>query len=68
MKFADATDKTIPAYCVGKDSISEKSKTLDAVTRDWINKNSFSGSFCQSIICPTESGDIVALLGLGDEH
>ena len=68
MKFADANDNAIPAYCVGKDSLVEKSKTLDAVTRGWIKKNSFLGSFGQSIICPTESDGIVALLGLGDEH
>ena len=68
MKFADANDKAIPAYCVGKDSLIEKSKILDAVTRDWIKQNSFLGSFGQSIICPTKSGDIVALLGLGDER
>ncbi|MDG1155550.1 MAG: hypothetical protein P8N53_06010 [Paracoccaceae bacterium] len=68
MKFADTNDKAIPAHCVGKDSLIEKSKTLDAVTRDWIKQNNFLGSFGQSIICPTESGDIVALLGLGDER
>ena len=68
MKFADNSDKTIPVYCVGKDTLVEKSKTLDAVTKGWIKQNRFLGSFGQSIICPTERGGIVALLGLGDEH
>ena len=67
MKFADANDKTIPAYCVEKDSVFEKSKTFDIVTKAWIKKNKFSGSFGQSILCPTEKGDMVAFLGLGDE-
>lgn len=68
MKFADTSDKAIPTHCVGKDSLIEKSKTLDPVTRDWIKQNNFLGSFGQSVICPTVSGDTVALLGLGDEH
>ena len=68
MKFADTLDKTIPAYCVGKDSIFEKSKTFDPVTRDWIKQNNFLGSLGQSVLCPTKSGDMVAILGLGDEN
>ena len=68
MKFADTDDKTIPAYCVGKDSVFEKSKTFDTVTKDWIKQNNFSGSFGQSVLCPTENGNTVALLGLGNEH
>ena len=49
MKFADTNDKIIPAYCVGKDSVFEKSKTFDTVTKEWIKQNKFSGSFGQSI-------------------
>ena len=67
MKFADTNDKTITTYCVGKDSAFEKSKTFDAITKEWIKQNKFSGSLGQSIICPTERGDVVALLGLGDK-
>ncbi len=61
MKFADTDDKTIPAYCVGKDSNLEKSNTFDAVTKEWIKQNKFSGSFGQSVLCPTKSGDMVAI-------
>ena len=68
MKFADTSDKTIPAYCVGKDSLFEKSKTFDPVTRDWIKQNNFLGSLGQSVLCPTKGGDMVAILGLGDEN
>ena len=68
MKFADTNDKIIPAYCVGRDSVFEKSKTFDTVTKEWIKQNKFSGSFGQSILCPTKSGDMVAVLGLGDEN
>ena len=32
-----------------------------------IKQNKFSGSFGQSVLCPTKKGDMVALLGLGDE-
>ncbi len=67
MKFADTDDKTITTYCVEKDSAFEKSKTFDAITKEWIKQNKFSGSLGQSVICPTERGDMVALLGLGDE-
>ena len=67
MKFADTDDKTITTYCVKKDSLFEKSKTFDTLTRGWIKQNKFSGSFGQSVLCPTEKGDMVALLGLGDE-
>lgn len=66
MKFADNRDKAIPAYCVDQDSVFEKSKTFDAVTRDWIKQNNFSGSFGQSVLCPTEKGNTIALLGLGN--
>ena len=68
MKFADTGDKAIPAYCVDQDSIFEKSKTFDAVTKDWIKQNNFSGSFGQSVLCPTKKGDTIALLGLGNEN
>ena len=68
MKFADTNDKIIPAYCVGKDNVFEKSTTFDTVTQEWIKQNKFSGSFGQSILCPTKSGDMVAVLGLGDEN
>ena len=68
MEFADTSDKTIPAYCVGKDSLFENSKTFDPVTRDWIKHNNFSGSFGQSVLCPTEKGDAIALLGLGNKN
>ena len=44
MKFADTSDKAIPTHCVGKDSLIEKSKTLDAVSRGWIKKNSFNNN------------------------
>ena len=68
MKFSDTSDKAIPVHCIGQDSLIEKCKTLDPVTRDWIRQNNFLGSFGQSVICPTESGDTIALLGLGDKH
>ena len=68
MKFADTGDKAIPAYCVDQGSILEKSKTFDAVTKDWIKQNNFSGSFGQSVLCPTKKGDTIALLGLGNEN
>ena len=68
MKFADISDKTIPAYCVEQDSIFEKSKTFDAITKDWIKQNNFSGYFGQSVLCPTEDGNTVAILGLGNEN
>ena len=68
MKFADTSDNAIPAYCVEQDSIFEKSKTFDAITKDWIKQNNFSGSFGQSVLCPTENGNTVALLGLGNEN
>ena len=68
MKFADTLDKTIPAYCVGKDILFEKSKTFDQVTRDWIKQNNFLGSLGQSVLCPTKTSDMVAVLGLGDEN
>ncbi len=67
MKFADTRNKAIPAYCVDQDSTFEKSKTFDAVTKDWIKQNNFSGSVGQSVLCPTKTGDAVALLGLGNE-
>ena len=67
MKFADTSDKAIPAYCVEQDSTFEKSKTFDSVTKDWIKQNNFSGSFGQSVLCPTKKGDTIALLGLGNE-
>ena len=67
MKFADTSDKAIPAYCVEQDSTFEKSKTFDATTKDWIKQNNFSGSFGQSVLCPTKKGDTIALLGLGNE-
>ena len=53
MKFADNSDNSIPAYSVEQDSIFEKSKTFDAITKDWIKQNHFAGSFGQSILCPT---------------
>ena len=59
MKFADTSDKAIPAHCVGKDSLIEKCKTLDPVTRHWIRQNNFLGSFGQSVICPTESLSLI---------
>ena len=65
MKFADTSDKAMPAYCVEQDSIFEKSKTFDTITKDWIKQNNFSGSFGQSVLCPTENGNTVAILGLG---
>ena len=68
MKFADTSDKTIPAYCVGKDNLFERSKTFDQVTRDWIKRNNFLGSLGQSVLCPTKTNDMVAVLGLGDEN
>ena len=68
MKFSDTSDKAIPVHCIGKDSLIEKSKTLDPVTKDWIKQNNFLGSFGQSVICPTVSGETDALLGLGDAH
>ena len=68
MKFADTRDKAILAYCVDQDSIFEKSKTFDSVTKDWIKQNNFSGSFGQSVLCPTKKGDTIALLGLGNEN
>ena len=68
MKFADTSDSAITSYCVEQDSLIEKSKTLDAITKDWIKQNNFSGSFGQSVLCPTENGNTVALLGLGNEH
>ena len=68
MKFADTSDNAIPSYCVEQDSLIEKSKTLDTITKDWIKQNNFSGSFGQSVLCPTENGNTVALLGLGNEH
>ncbi len=68
MKFADTSDKAMPAYCVEQDSIFEKSKTFDTITKDWIKKNNFSGSLGQSVLCPTEDGNTVAILGLGNEN
>ena len=68
MKFADASDNAIPSYCVEQDSLIEKSKTLDAITKDWIKQNNFSGSFGQSVLCPTKNGNTIALLGLGNEN
>ncbi len=68
MKFAVTSDKTIPAYCVGKDSLNEKSKIFDPVTRNWIKHNNFLGSFGQSVLCPTKTDGMVAVLGLGDEN
>jgi hypothetical protein len=68
MRFADASDKVIPTYCVEKNNLLEKSKNFDAITEDWIKQNNFSGSFGQSVLCPTKNGNTVALLGLGDEH
>ena len=62
MKFADTSDKAIPAYCVEQDSTFEKSKTFDAVTTDWIKQNNFSGSFGLSVLCPTKKGYTIALL------
>ena len=41
MKFADTNDKSIKAYCVGKDSGFEKSSTFDAATKEWIKQNKF---------------------------
>ena len=68
MKFADTSDKAIPAYCVERDIIFEKSKTFDTITKDWIKQNNFSGSFGQSVLCPTKNGNTVAILGLGNEN
>ena len=65
MKFADTNDKIIPAYCVEKDNVFEKSTTFDTVTKEWIKQNKFSGSFGQSILCPTKSGDMVAITSKG---
>ena len=68
MKFADTKDKAITAYCVDQDSIFEKSKIFDSLTKDWIKQNNFSGSFGQSVLWPTKKGDTIALLGLGNEN
>ena len=68
MRFADARDKFIPTYCVEQNSLLEKSKNFDVITKDWIKQNNFSGSFGQSVLCPTKNGNTVALLGLGNEH
>ena len=67
MRFADTSEKVIPAYCVDQDSVFEKSKNFDTVTKDWIKQNNFSGAFGQSVLCPTKKGDTIALLGLGNE-
>ena len=68
MKFADISDKVIPAYCVEQDNIFEKSNTFDAVTKNWIKQNNFSGSLGQSVLCPNKKGETIALLGLGNKN
>ncbi|MDA7592248.1 leucyl aminopeptidase family protein [Rhodobacteraceae bacterium] len=68
MKFADTSDNAIPTYCVEQDSIFAQSKTFEAITKDWIKQNNFSGSFGQSVLCPTKNGNTVALLGLGNKN
>ena len=68
MRFADTSDNAIKTYCIGKNSLSEQSKSLDQVTKDWMRQNKFSGSFGQSILCPSLKGETVAFLGLGDEN
>ena len=68
MRFADASDKVIPTYCVEQNNLLEKSKNFDVITKDWIKQNNFLGFFGQSVLCPTKNGNTVALLGLGNEN
>ena len=68
MKFADTRVNAVPTYCVSTDTLLEVSETFDQTVKDWIQKNQFLGSIGQSVCCPTQEGEMIALLGMGNKN
>tara|TARA_B100001248_G_C27394430_1_gene464521 strand:+ start:849 stop:2225 length:1377 start_codon:yes stop_codon:yes gene_type:complete len=68
MKFAEKRNNAVPTYCVSTDTLLEVSATFDQTVKEWIQKNQFLGSIGQSVLCPTQEGEMIALLGMGNKN